>query len=127
MFRKASFLAIALSLTAAAAGTQSGPAIAQTRPAISTQGCGSAAHIPALGAAIDELLPTARLSAADTTKVTVMRELIQQLAANGKEGSARDVEEAAMDLLGYTKLWLRCGVGTFNWINRAGNEATQPR
>jgi hypothetical protein len=126
MFRKASFLAIALSLTAVGtAMAQSGPAIAQTRPPISTQGCG--AHIPALGAAIDELLPTARLSAVDTAKVTVMRELIQQLAANGKEGSARDVEEAAMDLLGYTKLWLRCGVGTFNWINRAGNEATQPR
>jgi hypothetical protein len=57
----------------------------------------------------------------------VMRELIRELAANGKEGSARDVEEAAMNVLGYTKLWLRCGFGTFSWINQAGNEATHNR
>jgi hypothetical protein len=69
------------------------------------------------------LLPTAQLTAVDMTKVAVLRELIQELSGNGKEGSARDVEEAAMNLLGYNKLWLRCGFGTFNWINRAGNQA----
>jgi hypothetical protein len=70
--------------------------------------------------------PTTRLSAADLTRVTVLRGLIQELSKNGKEASARDVEEVAMNLLGYDKLWLRCGFGTFNWINRAGgSEAGQ--
>jgi len=76
--------------------------------------------IPRLAAIIDELLPAAQLSAADLTKITVLRELIQELSVKGKEGSARDVEEVAMSLLGYEKLWLRCGFGTFTWIKRAG-------
>jgi hypothetical protein len=29
-----------------------------------------------------------------------------------------------MNLLGYKKLWLKCGYGTFTWINLAGNTAT---
>jgi hypothetical protein len=83
------------------------------------QGTGCEA-IPRLAAIIDELLPMAQLSAIDLTKITVLRELIQDLSVNGKEGSARDVEEVAMSLLGYEKLWLRCGLGTFNWIKQAG-------
>jgi hypothetical protein len=68
----------------------------------------------------------AQLSAADLTKVTVLRGLIQELSTKGKDASARDVEEVAMNILGYDKPWLRCGVGTFNWINRAGgSEAGQ--
>ena len=100
-----------------------GPAFAQATPSIKpTAGnCGTA--IPTLGAAIDQLLPTAQLSEADMTKVTVLREQIQQLSANGKEGSARDVEELAMNLLGYNKLWLKCGLGTFNWMKQAGGAA----
>jgi hypothetical protein len=123
-FRKASFLAVALGLTVI--GTALAPAaLAQTKPTSTQGGCGARPFIPALGAALDELLPAARLSAADAGKVTVMRELIRELSASGKEGSARDVEEIAMSRLGYTKLWLRCGTGTFNWINQAGNEATK--
>lgn len=72
-------------------------------------------NIPPLAAGIDELLPTARLSEADMTKVTELRQMIQVLSTAGKVGAARDVEEVAMNLLGYQKVWLRCGLGTFDW------------
>jgi len=125
MFRKSHVLATVLALSAIGstmtAGAASEPRLQShaqaTAPAVAPgKGCGPA--IPRLAAAIDESLPEAQLSAVDLTKVTVMRELIQELSMNGKEGSARDVEEVAMGLLGYTKLWLRCGFGTFNWIKR---------
>ena len=40
---------------------------------------------------------------------------IQLLATNGKVPAARDVEEVAMNILGYQKVWLRCGQGVFVW------------
>jgi hypothetical protein len=52
--------------------------------------------------------------------------LIQELSKDGKEGSARDVEEVAMRILGYKKLWLRCGIGTFNWINQSQDAESGP-
>src|ERR1019366_1555916 len=91
-----------------ATGTSSVVA-AQARPSITPQ-CGAAANIPALAAGIDELLPTAQLSEADMTKVTELRQMIQVLSADGKVPAARDVEEIAMNLLGYQKVWLRCGL-----------------
>jgi hypothetical protein len=41
---------------------------------------------------------------------------IQQLVAAGKDAAARDAEEKAMSILGYKKIWLRCGPGTFAWM-----------
>ena len=134
MFRKSHMLATLLALSAIGSTLTAGAAseirvqsLAQaTAPAVApAKGCGTA--IPRLAAAIDETLRTAQLSTADRTKVAVLRELIQELSRSGKEGSARDVEEVAMSLLGYTKLWLRCGVGTFNWINKQAEGAEADR
>lgn len=95
--------------------TAIGATVAQTTAPVVPH-CGPA--IPRLAAALDELLPTAQLSPDDLTEVTVLRGLIEELALIGKEASARDVEEVAMNVLGYDKVWLRCGVGTFNWLKR---------
>lgn len=127
MFRKSHLLATALALSAIGSTIMAGAA-AEVRIQLQAQATTPALHcgpaIPRLAAALDEMLPTARLSAADLTKVTVLRDLIQELAKNGKEGSARDVEEVAMGVLGYKKLWLRCGIGTFNWINQSQDAET---
>jgi hypothetical protein len=78
------------------------------------------AHVPRLAAAVDRLLPGAELSAADLAKVTALRAEIMKLAATGKEEAAREAEEQAMKILGYTKGWLKCGSGTFTWIKLSG-------
>jgi hypothetical protein len=80
-----------------------------------TPHCMTAADIPALAAGIDQLLPTAKLSEADMSTVTELRQTIQLLATDGKVPAARDTEEIAMNILGYQKVWLRCGQGTFDW------------
>jgi hypothetical protein len=49
------------------------------------------------------------------TQVTQLRQTIQVLATDGKVPAARDVEEIAMNMLGYQKVWLRCGQGVFDW------------
>jgi hypothetical protein len=110
--------------------TGTGMAVAaQPRPAIATpvQGCGTAATIPPLASGIDELLPNAHLAEADMTRVTSLRQTIQELSADGKESAARDAEEVAMNLLGYRKVWLSCGVG-FDWVRQdASADAGQPK
>jgi hypothetical protein len=72
--------------------------------------------VPPPASAIDELLPKAKLAEADREKVMVLREQIRQLMAAGEEHAARQPEEQAMQILGYHKGWLRCGPGTFIWI-----------
>ncbi|WP_128970403.1 hypothetical protein [Bradyrhizobium tropiciagri] len=96
------------------AGSASSGATTQAHPLV-TPHCMTAADNPALAAGIDQLLPAARLSDADMSKVTELRQTIQLLATDGKEAAARDVEEVAMNILGYQKVWLRCGQGTFDW------------
>jgi hypothetical protein len=128
MFRKSHLLATVLALLTIGS-TMTAGAAAETRLQLHAQApimphCGPA--IPRLAAALDEMLPTARLSAADLSKITVLRDLIQELSKSGKEGSARDVEEVAMGILGYQKMWLRCGIGTFNWINRTQDAEADP-
>jgi hypothetical protein len=71
--------------------------------------------IPPLAGPLDSLLPSASLSAADRKTVVALRERITQLDAAGDKEGARRVEEQAMKLLGYEKVWLRCGPGTFMW------------
>ncbi len=109
----------ALVLAVALSALIAGPAVA----------CGSAdkgnvdkgkAHAPPLAAVMDKLLPGAELSVADLAKVTALRAEIMKLAAAGKEEAAREAEEQAMKILGYTKGWLRCGSGTFTWIKLSG-------
>jgi hypothetical protein len=72
--------------------------------------------IPPLAAALDELLPEASLSASDRAKVVALRERLKQLDAGGDKEGARRVEEQAMKLLGYQKEWLKCGPGSFTWV-----------
>jgi hypothetical protein len=112
-------------------------AAVQPRPAIASQPiasqpiasqCGAAGSIPALGAGIDQLLPNAQLSEADMSKVTEFRQLIGVLSSDGKVAAARDVEEIAMNILGYQKVWLRCGPGTFDWEKQvASTDAVQQK
>jgi hypothetical protein len=61
-------------------------------------------------------LPEAELAAADRERVMVLREQIRKLMAAGQERAARQLEEQAMQILGYKKAWLRCGPGTFMWM-----------
>jgi hypothetical protein len=75
-------------------------------------------HIPPLAAVLDELLPNANLSEADSKTVRALRAQIKKLAAARKEQEARKVEEQAMEVLGYRKAWLRCGPGTFMWMKK---------
>jgi len=72
-------------------------------------------RIPPLAAALDDLLPQVPLAPAEREAVTALRAQVGELAANGQEGAAREVEEQAMRILGFSKLWLACGPGTFVW------------
>jgi hypothetical protein len=72
-------------------------------------------QIPPVAADIDELLPKAELPKAEIEKVKALRAQIAKLMAAGKEQLAREAEEQAMRILGYTKVYLRCGTGTFLW------------
>ena len=98
--------------------------VAAAQPVIPPH-CVTTGNIPALAAGIDQLLPAAQLSAADMTKVTELRQMIQVMSTDGKMSAARDIEEVAMNLLGYQKIWLRCGLGTFDWEQVASNDAVQ--
>jgi hypothetical protein len=73
-------------------------------------------HIPPVAAAIDRLLPKVKLPKAEVEKVKALRAQIAELMAAGKEEVAREAEEQAMHILGYTKLYLKCGPGTFSWM-----------
>lgn len=110
-----------------ATGSNSSAAVTAPAQPVVTPACVTAADIPALGAAIDQLLPTAQLSEADMSKITELRQLIQVLATDGKVAAARDVEEDAMNRLGYQKIWLRCGLGTFEWQKQAVTQAVQAK
>jgi hypothetical protein len=79
-----------------------------------------APHLPPLAAGIDGLLAEAKLPAAEFRKVTALRTEIGKLAAAGNEQAAREAEEQAMSILGYGKVWLRCGSGTFVWMKLTG-------
>ena len=94
------------------AATVVGPRVVQQSPA-----CGPS-RIPSLAAALDQLMPTAQLAAADLEVVRALRIAIADLAAAGKYVPARAVEEQAMRMLGYGKLWLRCGDGSFTWTRQ---------
>lgn len=90
--------------------------------------CSAAGTTPELAAGIDQLLPIVQLSEADKAQVTELRQTIGVLAADGKIAAARDVEEVAMKILGYRKVALGCGHGTFDWEQIvASTAAVQPK
>jgi len=80
----------------------------------SAMACGST-HSTA-GNIVDATLQKVELDETKGKQVKALRVRIQQLAAAGKEAAARDAEEKAMSILGYKKVWLRCGPGTFAWM-----------
>jgi hypothetical protein len=71
--------------------------------------------IPPIAAALDDLLPKAELTAADLDKARALRAEITMLLAAKKMDQARRAEEEAMAILGYRKMLLNCGPGTFLW------------
>jgi hypothetical protein len=77
-------------------------------------------HIPAPGASIDAFMPEARLSDVELKEVRALRDEVGALVAAHQEAQAGKVEERAMRILGYKKLWLHCGPGTFIWMKLAG-------
>lgn len=81
-------------------------------------------HIPAPGASIDGFLPEAKLSEAELNEVRALRAKVGTLVATHQETEAGKVEEEAMRILGFKKLWLRCGPGTFIWM-KLGPVVTQ--
>ena len=81
--------------------------------------CGGAAS-PRPPADIDDRLVPASLPAADLEKLTALRAKIKDSAAAGNEKAARKAEEEAMRVLGYEKVWLKCGEGTFMWMRASG-------
>src|SRR5262249_30274225 len=78
--------------------------------------CGPSDAIPAIGTSIDAHLTAPSLNTADKDKVTLLRARMQKLVTDGKMEEARKTEEEAMRLLGFKKVWLRCGPGTFAWM-----------
>jgi hypothetical protein len=98
-----------------AAAPVAGQQVVQQTPA-----CGST-RIPRLAEALDQLLPTAQLAAADLETVRALRVAIADLAAAGKYLPARVAEEQAMGMLGYSKLWFRCGDGGFTWTKQVAD------
>jgi hypothetical protein len=80
----------------------------------SAMACGST-HSTA-GTVVDATLQEVELDETKGEQVKALRVRIQQLVAAGKDGAARDAEEKAMSILGYKKVWLRCGPGTFAWM-----------
>lgn len=71
---------------------------------------------PPLAGALDEELSGATLAGPDRDTLKALRAAIASLAAEDKMDAAREVEVQAMKILGYTKMWLNCGPGTFLWI-----------
>src|SRR5262249_16805727 len=92
----------ALMLGAALSALVLGPAVA----------CGGVASPRPVADIDDRLVPTS-LPAADLEKLTALRAQIKESAAAGNDKAARKAEEDAMRVLGYEKVWLKCGEGTF--------------
>jgi len=68
---------------------------------------------PPLAAAIDNLLPEAKLAPADMEKVRALRAQIKDAVAAGQERAAREAEAQAMRVLGYERAFTRCR--SFSW------------
>jgi hypothetical protein len=96
-------------VTSPATTVLAGQPVAQQSPAC-------VARIPQLAAVLDALMPTAQLATAELETLKSLRIAIADLAAAGKYVAARAVEEQAMSMLGYAKVWSRCG--DFAWTRQ---------
>ena len=81
------------------------------------------APIPPIASVLDEELPKAQLTEDDLAKARALRAQIATLVAAKKVDQARAVEEKAMALLGYRKMLLRGGPGTFLWMKTGAARA----
>jgi len=72
-------------------------------------------RIPSLASPLDDLLAGTTLPAVELERLAKLRREIARLADGGQMERAREIEEQAMRILGYRKLWLKCGEGTFAW------------
>jgi len=82
--------------------------------ATSALACG--ANPAGIGAIVDATRREVKLDEATGEQVKALQAQIKQLVAAGKDAQARAAEEQAMNILGYKKLWLHCGPGTFAWM-----------
>lgn len=82
---------------------------------------------PPLAAVLDQELADAKLAESDRKALEALRAAIAGLAADSKLDAARDVEVQAMKILGYKKLWPRCGPGTFLWMKLAPKTSSSHR
>jgi hypothetical protein len=64
-------------------------------------------------ASIDENLSNANLSESDVDQINALKSRIVAIRAANDEPKVRVVDEEAMLILGYKKVWLRCGSGSF--------------
>ena len=71
---------------------------------------------PAVALALDKLLLNANLLEEDKAKAAALGASAKKLAAAGEQDAARDFEEQAMLVLGYSKGYSRCGQGSFIWF-----------
>jgi len=71
---------------------------------------------PPLAASLDNELGNAKFPNAELKQLKALRAEINELAARDKMQQAREVEQQAMTILGYRKLFLRCGPGIFVWM-----------
>ena len=78
--------------------------------------CGANPAATNPGAIVAATRHEVKLDQATGEQVKALQAQIKQLVAAGKDAQARDAEEQAMNILGYKKLWLRCGPGTFAWM-----------
>jgi hypothetical protein len=74
------------------------------------------ASVPRPGAGIDAYLPESTLTPDERSKVKALRARVAKLAVAGRKEPGYAAEEEAMQIMGYTKMWMRCGPGTFTWI-----------
>ena len=93
--------------------------LALSLPASAMAACGmdNVQKMPAVST-IDDHLKNARLSAAGIDQVKALREKVAGFIAAGDVKQARSAEADAMQVLGYERLWLRCGIGSFVWAPR---------
>jgi hypothetical protein len=74
---------------------------------------------PGAGREHRRLLPEAKLSEAELKEVRALRAKVGTLVAAHRQAQAAKIEEQAMLILGFKKLWPRCGPGTFLWMKLA--------
>jgi hypothetical protein len=90
----------------------------------STGGGAAAVELPAPGASLTATLEERKPEGALKERAQALGARVAQLVKAGKTEEAYAVEEEAMKLFGLSKVWLRCGPGTFGWAELPPPKAT---